>query len=161
MVPSKRQKNKKIKSKILPQKTKTVRSEEQYPGSDQLTICWHLGEFDWPGPWGEGACQNLDFRQFLNRTISKWEQMTWAELYSGSGGRRQGNNNHPADRSKLSSRAKKRLRSIKLDDLESLVPLRIDSTTRFYGIRDGRSFQFLWYDPWHDIKNKAVFPSRR
>lgn len=161
MVPSKRRKNKKIKSKNLPQKTKAVRSEEQSHGSDQLTICWHLGKFDWPGPWGKKSCGVLNFRKFLDEKVSKWEQMTWAEIYSASGGRQAGNNSHPVEVSKLSSQAKKRLRSIKLDDIESLVSLRIDSTTRFYGIRDGRSFQFLWYDPWHDTKKKAVFPSRK
>ncbi len=161
MVPCKRRKNKEVRSKKIPPKAKKVQEDEYLFGADQLTICWHLGKFDWDGPWGEMACKSLDFRHLLEETISQWERMTWAEIYSASGGRAKGNNSHPVDTSRISSKAKKRLRSIYLEDTESLVSLRINSRTRFYGIRDRRSFQFLWYDPWHHIKNKSVFPTRR
>ena len=140
---------------------KEVRSDASVEPSDHLTICWHLGKFDWDGPWGDQACTNLDFRHLLNETVSKWETMTWAALYGAGGGRSNGNNSHPIETSKLSLKAKKRLQDIKLDDIESVVSLRVQNKVRFYGIRDGRAFQFLWYDPWHDVKEKAVCPSSK
>jgi len=128
---------------------------------DHLVVCWCLGKIDWDGLWGIRACGNLDFRRLIDETISNWETMTWAELYQASGGRRRGNNHHPILVSKLSSTAKKRLKHIEEDDIETIVSLRINSRERLYGIRAGQVFQVLWYDPWHDNRNKAVYPIRR
>ena len=137
---------------------KAVRQDFPIQSADHLTVCWHLGKFDWDGPWGNKACGKLNFRQLLDHTISNWETMTWAELFRAGGGKAQGNNHHPIETSKLSSKAKGRLKDIQSDDVGSLVSLRVSSKVRLYGIRDGRAYQFLWYDPWHDIK-KAVCPS--
>ena len=161
MGPSRRRREKKIQSKDPHSKTKKVRGDGQSSKSDHLTICWHLGKFDWRGPWGDKACDGLDFRKLLHKTISQWERMTWGEIYSASGGRTKGNNSHPVSTSQVSGAAKKRLKQIRLDDIEDLVSLRINSRTRIYGIRDGRSFQFLWYDPWHHMQEKAVFPAQK
>lgn len=128
---------------------------------DHLVICWHVGKIDWDGPWGMRACRNIDFRRLVDETISNWETMTWAELYQASGGRRRGTNHHPILVSKLSSTAKKRLKDIEEDDIETIVSLRINSRERLYGIRAGQVFEVLWYDPWHDNRNKAVCPTRR
>ena len=144
----------------ISESVKEVRQEKS-ESHDHLVICWHLGKIDWDGPWGMRACGNLDFRRLIDETISNWETMTWAELYQASGGRRRGNNHHPVFVSKLSSIAKKRLKHIEEDDIETIVSLRINSRERLYGIRAGQVFQVLWYDPWHDNRNKAVYPTRR
>ena len=164
-----RSRNSQAKSKNIPttssdsnlKSPKQVRQDKERQPYDHLPICWHLGKIDWDSPWGIGACENLDFRQLIDETISNWETMTWAELYQASGGRRQGNNNHPILVSKLSSVAKKRLKDIKEDDIETIVSLRINSRERLYGIRAGQVCQILWYDPWHDNSKKAVCPSTK
>lgn len=134
-------------------------------GSAQTqTICWHLGKFDWDGPWGLGACGDLDLRKLIEGTIAHFEDTTWANILSASGGKTKGRgtNSHAVNPSSLSSKAKKRLRDVPLDDTsDTIVSLRISGKVRLYGIRDGRVFQLLWYDPWHDIKDKAVCPSMR
>ncbi len=147
-------------SPSIRESVKQVRQEKS-ESHDHLVVCWHLGRIDWDGPWGMRACRNLDFRRLIDETISNWETMTWAELYRASGGRRQGNNHHPVFVSKLSSTAKKRLKRIQADDVEAIVSLRINSRERLYGIRAGQVFQVLWYDPWHDNRNKAVYPTGR
>ncbi len=135
--------------------------QELSESHDHLVICWHVGKIDWDGPWGMKACRNIDFRRLVDETISNWQTMTWAELYRTSGGRRRGTNHHPILVSNLSSTAKKRLKDIEEDDIETIVSLRINSRERLYGIRAGQVFQALWYDPWHDNRNKAVYPARR
>ena len=78
------------------------------------------------------------------------------------GGRRAGNNHHPINVEDLSKIAQKRLENIHKDDLvESIFSFRVDGTTRVYGIRDGRVFNVLWFDPWHGDAKKAVCPSKK
>jgi len=130
--------------------------------SDHLTICWKLGKFDWDGPWGKKACENVDLKKLLDETISHIESMTWAEIYQGSGSKKKGNNSHPIDLDRLSRIAQKRLEEISLDSsIRNIVSLYVSSKRRLYGIRDGRALEILWYDRWHDNKDKAVCPSSK
>ncbi len=128
--------------------------------SDHLTICWQMQSFDWEGPWGSDNF-NRDLKTFYRETVKNWESMTWAEIYSGSGGRSKGNNNHPVNVADISTKAKKRLEKINLDDIDQLISFRITSKERMYGIRDNRALKFLWYDPNHDDPQKAVYPTRK
>jgi len=48
-----------------------------------------------------------------------------------------------------------------MDDIDTIVSLRVNATIRLYGIRDGHALQILWYDPWHDSKDMAVYPVRK
>ena len=129
--------------------------------TDGQTIRWQFNKGDWDGPWGSVALTNTTLDQLVRRVFANWDSMTWAEMYSATGGRRQGNNHHPVRVADLSSKAKARLKEIRLADLDDLVSLRVNSTTRVYGIREGRVFQFPWYDPWHDAPARAVYPSAR
>ncbi|MCY4288053.1 MAG: hypothetical protein OXC63_05625 [Aestuariivita sp.] len=97
----------------------------------------------------------------LTGILANLDSMTWAEIYRSSGDRSRGNNSHPVKVQKLSKIAKERLKEIRMMDLEDLISLRVNSTTRLYGIREGRVFQFLWYDPWHDDPQTAVYPTCR
>lgn len=137
---------------------KTVRDQSFGP-TDHQTICWQLGKFDWNGPWGIAGID--DVRAFITGTVSSWESMTWNEIFSATGGRQRGNNNHPVKVADLSKKAKARLRDIRLDDIEELISLRVTNVVRVYGIRDGRAFQLLWYDPQHDNKARAVYPPNK
>ena len=48
-----------------------------------------------------------------------------------------------------------------MDDIDSIVSFRINATIRMYGIRDGRALRILWYDPWHDRRDRAVYSLRK
>lgn len=165
MVPyNKRKKKKKVIPKNIQSEqkySKKVRQDNSVGARESLTICWQLGKIDWKGHWGNLSSKKLDFRQLIVGLISHLETMTWAEIYGASGGRNRGNNHHPIEISSLSKKAKKRLKDIKLEDVDSIISLRINSRERLYGIRDGRALQLLWYDPWHDEPNKAVCSSSR
>lgn len=49
------------------------------------------------------------------------------------------------------SEAQTRLEELKLDDEEELFRFRLDGTARVWGIREGRVFKILWWDPEHEI----------
>ncbi len=49
------------------------------------------------------------------------------------------------------SKAQSRLLHLKLDDEEELFRFRLDGESRVWGIREGRVFRILWWDPGHEI----------
>ncbi|MBE3069939.1 MAG: hypothetical protein IMZ55_05305 [Acidobacteria bacterium] len=47
--------------------------------------------------------------------------------------------------------AQRRLVEIKVDDRDELLRLRFGGTQRLWGVRAGRFFLALWWDPQHTI----------
>lgn len=138
---------------------KEVPASESPESTDNQTICWQFCKMDWDGPWGNTSLKKMTLDALLKKVLAQFDNMTWAEIFRASGGRKNGNNNHPVRVQDLSKTARDRLEKISLSDQESLISLRVQSKIRIYGIRDRRAFQFLWYDPWHDDHAKAVYPS--
>lgn len=77
--------------------------------------------------------------------------MTWGELLQAAGGRSSGNNNHPISVADLANDAQRRLQELRLDDIDEVWSLRLSSTIRVIGIRDGRAFKALWFDRHHSV----------
>lgn len=158
---AKRRGRKRVIQKAKPTESKSVRQTESPERSDHLTITWRVSAFDWAGSWGETALAETNLTNLVRDFCHNLESMTWAEIYRASGGRRDGNNHHPIDIRRLSKTATDRLSHLRREDLESIVSLRINGTTRLYGIRDSRAFCALWFDPWHDDAKRAVCPVRQ
>ena len=125
---------------------------------DRDTIVWAFSIVDRDGKWG---WQNVASPHWWSKILPKlqhFESMTWASLLGAAGGRSRGTNHHPVSVSALTKQAKNRLREIKQDDVAELFSLRLDGTTRIYGIRDRRVLKLLWYDPFHGMNARAVCP---
>jgi hypothetical protein len=120
---------------------------------------WIVSTFDVDGPWGLAALQDADWRALLGH-LKSFETMTWAEILRASGGRKEGNNNHPIPANELTPAAIKRLADLKIEDIDYVFSLRCMGTVRLYGIRDQRVCRLLWFDPWHGDNKKAVAPTK-
>ncbi|MDP9932536.1 hypothetical protein J2X92_004791 [Variovorax paradoxus] len=81
--------------------------------------------------------------------------MTWAEIQSATGGRKEGNNNHFVPVAKMPKEAQDRLIELRLDDIDDLFSLRLQNALRLYGIRDGRVLRLIWHDPHHGTPQGA------
>lgn len=126
--------------------------------SGKQTITWRLSKIDWHGPWGKEAFK--EFSESVMEFLKNTETMTLGEITSASGakGKGRGNHHHEIEINKCSKRAQKRLSVIKQDDRNKLFSFRVGSLQRIYGIREGNSFWVIWFDPWHNDHDKAVYP---
>jgi len=127
---------------------------------DRETIVWGFAIADLEGPWGWRTEAAHDWWRAILPKLQRFESMTWAEIMQATGGRARGNNSHFVQVQNLTRQAKSRLAEIKCDDVDALFSLRLDGTTRVYGIRDGRALKLLWYDPYHGTNDRAVYPVR-
>lgn len=96
---------------------------------------------------------NYDFINEIFKKLVDYERMTWQEIQSASGGKRDGNgtNSHFVNVAELSKEARDRLTELRLYDIDQLFSLRLGSTIRLYGILENGVFYILWYDKEHEI----------
>lgn len=153
---SKKRGKKKVGQSEHPSEGKAVGQAESPERTNHQFLAWRISRFDWDGPWGVKALDDDSLHHLIRGACHHFESMTWAELLRASGGKTKGNNHHYVPVKNLSKPAKDRLRDLQSDDLEELFSLRIDGTKRLYGVRDGRAFCALWYDPAH-----SICPSRK
>ena len=145
-----------------PLQSKAVKQSEDPTNSDRQTVAWRISEFDYGGPWGDTSLDGKNMQDLVRKWAHPFETQKWGDLLGAAGGRNKGNNHHPIDVQDLSKIAQARLVEIHKDDLvESIFSFRVSGTTRVYGIRDGRVFNVLWFDPWHGNAKKAVCPSKK
>ncbi len=72
--------------------------------------------------------------------------MTWNEILI-----RDKSQNHAIAIGELGKAAQDRLVEIQLDDLDSLISLRVGSIERVWGFREENVFLVLWWDPKHQV----------
>jgi len=107
---------------------------------------WSFAQIDFYAEVGGWIrLQPGDLDELLAR-FRQWEMMTWGEILSE--GRRQ---NHAISVNQCIDKAQERLEFLKLDDLEELTSLRVNSKGRVLGIRDREVFRILWWDPEHEV----------
>ena len=96
---------------------------------------------------------NHDFMNEIFKKLIDYERMTWQDIQSASGGKREGNgtNNHFENVSELSKEAQERLIKLKVYDIDQLFSLRLGAKIRLYGILKNGVFYILWYDREHEI----------
>jgi hypothetical protein len=126
---------------------------------DSETLAWNFHRLDRDHvDWGWDNLKAGLWRQLLTHLVAL-EGLKWGELQSAAGGKRHGSNHHPVPVADLASPATKRLAEIHLDDFSTVFSLRLSSTLRVYGIRDGRVLKLVWYDPHHGT-HKGVCPTK-
>ncbi len=91
------------------------------------------------------------FKDIILPHLIQRESQTWQEIIEQSGGRNTGTNSHEIPISDICKSAQEELEVRKLDDIDVLFSLRIDSQKRLWGVRYGRILKIMWYDPKHEI----------
>ena len=79
------------------------------------------------------------------KKLKDFETMKWVDLI----GPQKPSHEIPVD--KISKESQKRLRKIGLEDIDTLVSLRLGAKERLWGIKDNECFKILWWDPNHEI----------
>lgn len=134
---------KKAKAKYNPCISKKPRTDSDIINPLQLNPTWQFSYIDIDGPWG---WKNIDKKYFFDKIVQgiiNFESMKWSEIL--------GRNNHEVNIDQIDKKAQKRLKQLNLDDIETLVSLRIMGAVRIWGIRVHNSFKVLWWDPKHQI----------
>lgn len=114
------------------------------PASKTLSWAFKLCDedsTDWP--W--------DFDHFLD-ALSQFralEGMTWDEAAGGKKVK-------DIPIGSIDAAAERRLRTLNLDDYESLWEVRLQGKPRFWGVRDGAVLYFIWSDPEHTVCPSAL-----
>ena len=137
---------KKPKAKPLPT-GKSLRLGMADPeGTNHQTPVWSIAVFDHAGPWGRAKCETEGHLwDEIFPKLRDYESMTWGEIY------RNKKRDHSVPVGGISKEAQERLVQLRLDDVDELFRFRLSGKMRVWGIRDGRVFQLLWWDPDHAI----------
>ena len=122
--------------------------------TSQSPFKWSLQLADREGRWGfndkvfaDSWCGDILLK------LQALEMKTWAIIANDSSGKSKGKGtrNHHIAVHDLSKNARKRLKKIKLDDLDQLFSLRINGKKRLFGIVENHVMKLLWYDPRHEV----------
>lgn len=114
-------------------------------GLDDTTgkVWWTFGLFDNYTGWVSSA--GPDCFCAVSDKMKQFELRTWREIAQD------GARNHAVEVDKLCSDARKRLQEIQLDEVSALWSFRFSGTNRIWGVRTGRLFQVVWWDPEHRV----------
>lgn len=119
--------------------------------TNRLTPVWSIAIFDLDGPWGRDRIEQSDaLWTDIFPKLKNYESMTWADILKDK------HRNHSVTLDRLIKAARQRLDELKQNDLDELFRLRLSGEQRVWGIRDGRVFKILWWDPNHEICPAAL-----
>ena len=125
---------------------KTVKSpavSADYTSPKDLRPVWRVDLLQREGPYGwQAVTGSLLWTQIIPK-LRNFETMTWSEVL--------GRQNHPVRVASLCPEAQKRLKALKLDDVEELVSLRLSGKERVWGLRERAELRLLWWDPDHQV----------
>jgi hypothetical protein len=112
---------------------------------NRLVPAWRLSSLELMDPFGWHELTGEKLRE-IHQKIGDFERRTWNEILIVS--KKQ---NHSVAVSALCKSARDRLAELRLDDVETLVSLRLSGTERVWGIRTHNVLTLLWWDPDHDV----------
>ena len=122
------------------------RIEVSPESTNAQTPVWSIASFDHDGEWGVSLCRECgDLWEMIFSKLRHYESMSWNEI------ERNRKRDHSVPVHQMISQAQSRLKHLRLDDEEELFRFRLDGTGRVWGIREGRVFKILWWDPEHEI----------
>lgn len=136
-------KHKHPKTEFNPSSKKTPRQQENATYFKTQHPSWQISRIDEDGEWGWNKIGVDEFKSEVVAKIKNFESSTWAEIL--------GDKSHEVSISQISKDAQKRLAQLKLEDIESLVSLRLAGRKRIWGIRNAAVFKILWWDPEHEV----------
>lgn len=124
-----------------------------------LPVRFRIYQMDLEGPWGWTEIPKDQIKEIFEK-LGQFESIKWGELNSMGKSNKSGSMHHSIDVNRLSISAQSRLEYLNFNG-EEVYSLRLNSTRRIYGLRDGQWLNLLWYDPNHDDNEKAVVPTNR
>lgn len=141
MPKSKKKKKKKLELRGIPSGAK--RLDIPTPDTDEETVLWCFDIFDENG-WCEDREEHCVFCAVAER-MKTYGRLTWHKIET------EYRIFHRIPRSALVPEAKRRLAELKMEDIDELGRLKLNGRPRLWGIRRGRVFNVLWYDPEHVV----------
>lgn len=139
---------KKVKHGFTNHKKKVVRIPVK---SDNERIVWTFESVDRDGkfafdPDREDFNINLVFRKLIS-----YASMTWSDIKAQTHDFGK-SKHHFLEPDKLSNEAQKRIQARHLEEsADSIFSFSLNNIVRVIGIRDGRFFRVVWYDPKHEF----------
>ncbi len=105
---------------------------------------WRFSIFDIDGPFGTGKHQlsQINLAEVIWPKLRDFESMSWKEIVTMT-------KSHNVETSKLDVAARRKLESLKIDDIEELFSLRLTGKQRIWGILENSTLKILWWDPEH------------
>ena len=91
------------------------------------------------------------FLSTLYPLLKEREDSTWQAIECATHGKKGKSNSHHVPVQNLCTDAQKRLKMMKLDDIDEIYSLRLGGELRIYGIRKYNYLKILWIDPYHEI----------
>ncbi|WP_319548828.1 hypothetical protein [Desulfogranum marinum] len=115
------------------------------PNYNSANPSWRFSKLELADPFGWHTI-DTDLLHRIREQLQAFESMTWNEiLVVGK------KHHHSIPVYKLCAEAQKRLHALKLDDIETLISLKMTGVERIWGIRQQSSLLLLWWDPSHQI----------
>lgn len=117
--------------------------------TDREQSVWLFDQIDKNGPFSFDIYRpDFNHLEFMEKMIA-YNNMTWREIINQTHDNGKSKNHFIG--SSLSEAAKKRLQEIKRsDDSDALFSFAFTNKLRIVGIREGKLFHVLWYDPKHE-----------
>ena len=128
--------------RVSPEKRPAIEAKGDYL---EYRPAWRLSRLETSGPFGWHRLEPTQV-EFLRARLASFEALSWKEILV-----RDKDNNHHIEISRLSKPARDRLQELQMDDLDSLLSLRIRSRERVFGTLIQGVFYILWWDPDHAV----------
>jgi len=110
---------------------------------------WCFCHLDFSGQWGWGNITSRDDLFEIHQRVRDFETMTWGEI-ERKRTKKGTPQNHSLERYKICAEAQRRLSEIRLES-DTLFSLHVNGRKRIWGIKEGSTFYFLWWDPEHTV----------
>lgn len=130
-----------------------VRQSVDLESDNSRPVSWHVGSFDWKGPWGCKNFVGINVSEFVLGKIKNFEGCSWNDLKKHL--------HHSIEVQMLNPIAQKQLAQIEQDDTDQIFSLRLQGRHRIYGIKDGSIMRVIWYDTDHGDNENCVCRSKK
>lgn len=136
---------KKGKQPVLPRNLRTPKIPHWLgsPNIETQHLAWRFSNADLAGPFHCCDFSLTDFRNMWDR-LRAFEGMNYSAL-------KRAKSLHEIPVSQMSKDAKERLKSLELDDIETMYSFHIDGPCRMWCMKHQNIFSILWWDRDHGV----------
>lgn len=122
----------------------------------KMTWCTELSDREEQWGWGEDRqWSEAEWNDEILRELQPLSEQTWSEIARVSTGQGKNRNrrkkHHYQSVDSITTEAKKRWTSLKLDEFDTAYRFRLGGTKRAWGFVCGAHFYLVWYERYHNI----------